>query len=208
VFSNVSVTTSKGVAKGFRRTKHGPVTFRGLPYGGSTAGENRWKSPQQVSPWEGERDCSKYGDACVQKEGAMAKLLGGAPAGADIGTMGDEVLNLNLVTPDPDGNAPVMCYIHGGGNTMGSNKGDCIGASPTFDDSWAERGVVAVSVNYRLALHGFLHIPEAGVTNLALRDLLAALEWIKSEVAAFGGDPDNVSANYKLAYKLWGRMSI
>jgi para-nitrobenzyl esterase len=134
-----------------------------------------------------------YGNACFQKEKAMGKSLGGAPAGCDIGERGDGVLNLNIVTPDIAGKVPVMCWIHGGSNTVGSNKGDHVGFSPTFDDSWAERGVVAISVNYRLALHGFMHIPEDGVTNLALRDLIAALHWIQNEVASFGGDPSNVT---------------
>jgi para-nitrobenzyl esterase len=199
VAESVSVSTSKGDVKGFRTVAGGPASFRGVPYAASTADGNRWRAPQPCPSWGEAKDCTKYGDACFQAEQAMGKLLGGAPAGGDIGKVGDGVLNLNLVTPDPSGKFPVMCFIHGGSNKMSSNKGDSTGSSPTFDDTWAERGVVVVALNYRLALHGFMHIPEDGVTNLALRDLIAGLTWIKDEIAAFGGDPNNVT--------VWGQSA-
>ena len=172
----------------------GAVTFRGVPYGAPAFGANRcWRGPQPVAEWASERDCTRYGDAVTQAEVAMSKALGGAPPGGDVGQMGDDCLNLNIVTPATSGAHPVMVWVHGGSNTTGSNKGDSVGASPTFDDGWASLGVCAVAVNYRLALHGFLHVPEAGVTNLALRDLIGALEWVRAEIGAFGGDPGNVT---------------
>ena len=110
----VTVATSKGALRGFRRTAGGPVHFRGIPFAATTAGENRWKPPQPVEAWEGERDCAQYGEACLQNEKGMSKHLGGAPSGGDIGKMGDDCLNLNVVTPDPTasgrGLLPVMVW--------------------------------------------------------------------------------------------------
>jgi len=193
IAEKMTINTSKGAVEGFARVKDGPVTFRGIPYGAPTSGANRWKGPQPVTPWQGTMDCTVYGEAVAQNEVAMSKGLGGAPKGGDIGKMGDKCLNINVVTPSASGSAPVMVWIHGGSNCMGSNKGDHVGVSPTFGDEWAKRGVVACAVNYRMALHGFMHMPEYGVTNIAIRDLIGALEWVKAEIAAFGGDPNNVT---------------
>jgi carboxylesterase type B len=88
---------------------------------------------------------------------------------------------------------PVMVWIHGGSYTMCSNKGDFPGFSNTASGTFVRRGVVCVSLNYRVAAHGFLHVPDAGITNLALRDLICGLEWVQASIAAFGGNRDCVT---------------
>ena len=93
----------------------GTSHFRGVPFAASTAGANRWKPPQPREPWEGELDCTSYGDAPFQPpDTGMNGMLGGAKYdGQDIGRMGDDCLNLNIVTPGTSGRLPVMVWIHG-----------------------------------------------------------------------------------------------
>lgn len=195
VGESVAVQTLKGNIKGFRPSAGGPLHFRGVPVAASTSGANRWKTPQPREPWTHVLDCTAYGDAPWQKPNTgNAGLMGkGRKTDSDIGKMGDDCLNINIVTPDLLGRAPVMVWIHGGANTIGSNKGDCGGWSPTHTDTWASRGVVVCSLSYRNSMHGFFHLPEEGVTNLALRDLLNGLQWVQDEIAAFGGDKGNVT---------------
>lgn len=192
--SSVTVTTTSGKVIGFQQPD-GTSHFRGVPFAASTAGANRWKPPQPREPWEGELDCTSYGDAPFQPpDTGMNGMLGGAKYdGQDIGRMGDDCLNLNIVTPGTSGRLPVMVWIHGGANKQGSAKGDGCGMTPTHTSVWALAGVVVVSVAYRHGLHGFLHMPNQGITNLAIRDLLASLAWIQAEIGNFGGDEDRVT---------------
>jgi len=195
VAESVVVKAINGQVKGFRMTEGGAAFFRGIPFAASTAGANRWKPPQPRDPWEGELDCTMYGEAVVQNsDTGLAKIFGvGTPEGGDIGKMGEDVLNLNVTTPSTTGSAPVMVWIHGGANKMGSAKGDAGGCSPCSTSRFADAGVVVVAIPYRMGLHGFWHMPKEGVTNLAIRDLIAGLQWIQDNIAVFGGDKNNVT---------------
>jgi carboxylesterase type B len=143
-----------------------------------------------------------FGPAAPQNPKKSLGGLLGAPLEEDLGVLGDACLNLNVVTPtealtvSADGGMqegkqlPVLVWVHGGANTTGCNAQ----LGHLFPgDAFATRGVVCVGLNYRLGLHGFLHLPAQGVTNLALRDLLAGLQWVQDDIANFGGDPDNVT---------------
>jgi len=125
------------------------------------------------------------------------KILG-VEISHDIGASGDDCLNLNILTPHsstpmPPTSLPVMVWIHGGSNVMCSNKGDFGGFSNTASSTFVSRGVVCVSINYRVALHGFLHLPDHNITNLALRDIILSLTWVRDNISSFNGDPNNVT---------------
>ena len=182
------------------QTKSGPVrgtavadgqsrVFAGVPYAGSTAGEFRWKEPRPASPWTGVRDATGFGPQCVQ-----------GPIFDDItfpGPHSEDCLNLNIWTPADKGTdrLPVMVWIHGGGFQAGA------GAEPRHDgQAFARKGVVLVTLNYRLGIFGFFAHPELtresaheASGNYGLMDQIAALVWVKENIAAFGGDPDNVT---------------
>ena len=192
----VQAQTSSGVVVGFRRGRDA-AHFRGVPFAAPTEGINRWKAPQQCASWTTPLDCTAYGEACREPEKAIQafmKSFGKDVTTAEaIGAMGDKCLNLNIVTPSTSGKAPVMVWIHGGSNTFSSNHGNCVGWSPTTSERFAQEGIVSVSVNFRQNMHGFAHFPELGITNLALRDLIASLEWVQREIGVFGGDASNVT---------------
>jgi para-nitrobenzyl esterase len=162
----------------------GVVRFLGIPYAAAPFGENRFRAPATAPTWDGIRDCLEFGPT-APKGGytpVMARLL------ADPDIPGDECLNLNVWAPAPtrDG-LPVMVWIHGGSLRNGSS------AVATYDGhAFARDGVVLVSINYRLGLEGFAHMPDA-VPNRGLLDQIAALRWVRDNIAAFGGDPDNVT---------------
>ncbi|MFB4318274.1 carboxylesterase/lipase family protein [Actinomadura sp. 21ATH] len=163
--------------------------FLGIPYAAPPTGERRWKAPVPSAPWRGVRDGTKPGNPCMQ---TGSKTPWGDLAGP--GTPSEDCLYLNVHVPSkrPTKPRPVMVWIHGGGYTIGSG---------TFYDggALAERGdVVVVSLNYRLGAFGFLAHP--GLTaesrtsgNYGLLDQQAALRWVRHNIAAFGGNPGNVT---------------
>ena len=153
----------------------GVRTFLGVPYAEPPVGELRFRAPRPVRPWSGERDATKWAARAPQPE-----LTGR-------GVTGDEdCLYLNVYAPSSPGSYPVLVWIHGGGGVMG--------APHQFDGSaFARRGVVVVTVAYRLGVLGMLHLPGVADSNLSLRDQVAALEWVRGNVGAFGGDPDRVT---------------
>lgn len=153
----------------------GVRTFLGVPYAEPPVGELRFRAPRPVSPWTGERDATKWAPRAPQPE-----LTGR-------GFTGDEdCLYLNVYAPEPPGSYPVLVWIHGGGGVMG--------APHQFDASaYARRGVVVVTVAYRLGVLGMLHLPGVADSNLSLRDQVAALEWVRDNIGAFGGDPGRVT---------------
>ena len=199
------VPTAKGPVAGFQPTPGSAFHFRGVPFAASTAGANRYRPPQPHAGWGPEPlECFHFGPAAPQNPKKSMGALLGAPLAEDLGTLGDACLNLNVVAPakglagaaaatdaaGPGPPLPVLVWVHGGANVTGSNAqlGHLYPG-----EQLAARGVVCVSLNYRLGLHGFLHLPNQGVTNLALRDLLAGLQWVQDEIAGFGGDPANVT---------------
>ncbi len=157
-------------------TESGGVrTFFGVPYAVPPVGELRFRSPQPVPPWDGVRDATKWAARAPQPD-----LTGR-------GFIGDEdCLYLNVYAPASPGPYPVLVWIHGGGGVMG--------APHQFDASaYARRGVVVVTIAYRLGVLGMLHLPGVADSNLSLRDQVHALEWVHANIAAFGGDPARVT---------------
>ena len=156
--------------------------FRGIPYGAPPVGELRFAAPQAASKWDGTRDASKFGVACPQAGG-----FGGA------GSDNEDCLSLNVYTPLNGNDLPVMVWIHGGGLTTGSS------ASYDLSTIVKKGNVIAVSINYRLGYFGFLASPalakEANglAGNYGLLDQQLALQWVKNNIASFGGNPNNVT---------------
>ena len=153
--------------------------FQGIPYAASTAGEMRWRSPQPAPAWSELRDATKPGSICAQQPSSYA----------DVASLDEDCLYLNVTTPRTrrNGLKPTMVWIHGDG---------AIGAGSFFDARpLATRGdVVVVTINYRLGIFGtFGHPGLDGSGTFGLQDQQAALRWVQRNVAAFGGDPDNVT---------------
>ena len=165
--------------------KDGLLVFRGIPFAAPPTGEWRWREPQPMPAWPGERDASRYGPACMQQPGASLEG-GGSP-----GELDEDCLNLNVWTPSTRGRRPVMVWIHGGALVFGG------GALKLYDGGeLARRDVVVVTINYRLGALGFFAHPALGrrsAMNFGLLDQIAALQWVQRNIAAFGGDPGNVT---------------
>ena len=198
----VEVKTSKGPVLGFKRSSGASggtaVNFRGVPFAAVPVGANRWRPPQPRAPWTSPLLCTEYGAACreptAEIQGLMKNYGKRCSAAEASGPVGDDCLNLNIVTPGLAGaSKPVMVWLHGGMNCLSSNHGNSLGWSPTCSEHFANAGVVMVALNYRQNMHGFAHFRSLGITNLALRDMIAALEWVRDEIGAFGGDASNVT---------------
>lgn len=174
------VQLRSGAVRG--RTVAGIHRFLGVPYARPPIGEDRFRPPRPAQPWTGVRDALTYGPTAPQPAFAL-------PPELDLQyptVPGEDCLNLNVWTSDLGAAGhPVLVWLHGGGMEGGSSVG--------YDGSrFARDGVVCVTLNYRLGVEGFLHLDD-GVANLGLLDQVAALEWVQDNIAAFGGDPDNVT---------------
>lgn len=182
--SSVEAQTTYGRVRGLRTG--GLVTFRGIPYGGSVSGPNRFKAAAAPQVWTGVRDALEFGAPSPQP-GRGAR--GNEPAPAE------DCLFLNVWTPNADGRRrPVMFYSHGGGFTAGSG-GAAYQDGGNLARTW---DVVVVATNHRLGLMGYLYLGELGGEeyatsgNQGIEDIRDGLKWVHSNIAAFGGDPDNV----------------
>ncbi|MEX0167927.1 carboxylesterase/lipase family protein [Streptomyces sp. LMG1-1-1.1] len=176
--------TTNGPVRGFRASAD-VVAVLGIPYAAPPFGAHRFREPAPAAAWTGVRDGTAFGPIAPQS----AEL-----PGAPVWSPGDEdVLTLNVWTPAPDGGSlPVLVWIHGGAYTFGSS------AQPDFDgQTLARAGLVVVTLNYRLGFEGFGHVPADGADaypdNRGLLDQVAALRWVRDDIAAFGGDPGNVT---------------
>lgn len=167
------------------------VRFSGIPYAAAPVGIARFAEPRDPAPWAGVRDALEPGPNAPQR----VRAIPGLDAAALVGKgwrRGDDYLTLDVVMPadaSPGDGArrPVMVFIHGGGFVVGSKD------APVQDgSSFARDGVVFIAINYRLGVDGFLPIPGIP-TNLGLRDMIFALEWVRCNAAAFGGDAGNVT---------------
>lgn len=185
------VETTAGRVEG--RWSRGIAAFRGIPFAAPPVAEARWSAPEAPEPWAGVRDARRPGPAAAQNR-PMMRLLG-ALAGAGPAGTGDDCLTVNVWTPAADDGArPVLVWIHGGAFMMGS------GGAEVYDgQELAARGdAVVVTVNYRLGAFGFLQLADVApegpfASNPGLRDQVAALEWVRDNIAAFGGDPGRVT---------------
>lgn len=180
------VTLGLGTVRGAWRDAGTPLasaSFLGIPFAQPPVGALRFAAPVPTEPWEGVRDALEYG--ATPQRGDTGITLVPEPS-----VPGESTLNVNVFTPSPGDTAaqlPVIVYIHGGGYTSGSP------ASPWYDGrSFARHGVVMVTVSYRLGFDGFGHI-EGAPSNRGVRDWIAALEWVRDHIAAFGGDPTRVT---------------
>jgi len=194
---NPVLTIEGGQIQGVQTENPGVYVYRGIPYAAAPTGDLRWKEPQPVTPWEGVRVADEFCNACMQSahhEGEFYQKEffdeGDAPYSEDC-------LFLNIWTPAPgkvNKKLPVAMWIHGGGYVAGW------GFEKEMDgEAWAERDVVLVTINYRLGIFGFLAHPELTAEsphntsgNYGILDQIAALNWIKENIAQFGGDPGNI----------------
>lgn len=182
------VTVEQGVLIG--RTDGAVASFKGVPYAAPPVGPLRWRAPQRAGAWSQPRDAGQVGAICIQP-----------PSGGDPGVgplpMSEDCLTLNVWTPEQrDGPRPVMVWIHGGGFNNGS------GTAALYDGTnLARRGVVVVTINYRVGRLGFFDHPALAAErdpdepggNYGMLDIVAALEWVRDNAAAFGGDAGNVT---------------
>jgi para-nitrobenzyl esterase len=177
------VRTAAGVVRG--RTEDGLAVFRGIPYAEPPIGAARFQAPRRVRGWDGVREAFIFGPPAPQD----ANMAGRGGGDLFKGT-GDDWLTVNVWTPEPDPAArrPVMVWIHGGAYKHGFS------GSPGYDARHLARDgdVVFVSLNYRLGVEGFARI-DGVPANRALLDQVAALEWVRDNITAFGGDPDKVT---------------
>lgn len=180
----VAVTTS-GAVQGARAG--GITTFLGVPYAAAPVDALRFQPPQPYRAWTGVRDATSPPPTAPQIIRAF-EPLDIVPLVGSGWRRGDDYLNLNIWTPDPGAKSlPVMVYIHGGAFVGGCNY------APAQDGSaFARSGLVCLSMNYRMGIEGFAPIPGVP-TNLGLRDMIAALQWVQANAAAFGGDAGNVT---------------
>jgi para-nitrobenzyl esterase len=176
------------------RQADGVDSFKAIPYAASPVGSLRWRPPQPAAPWDGVRDAGQVGAICIQPPANGDNGVGPLP-------MSEDCLTLNVWTPaegpqGSDGPLPVMVWIHGGGYSNGS------GTAALYDGTrLARRGVVVVTINYRLGRLGFFDHPalaldrgsDAPGGNYGVMDMIAALRWVRDNVAAFGGDPGQVT---------------
>lgn len=184
------VKTTGGVVEGSGPGASGVRAFKGIPYAAAPVGELRWRPPQASKSWEGVRRAEKFGPRCMQHP-----VFGDMNFRSD--GMSEDCLYLNVWTPAKSAKErlPVLVYFYGGGFIAGD------GSEPRYDgESMARRGVVAVTLNYRLGLFGFLAHPELSKEspqhasgNYGLLDQAAALRWVRENVAAFGGDPGRIT---------------
>jgi para-nitrobenzyl esterase len=183
------VKTAAGIVRGKAGSEGRIRVFKGIPYAAPPVGEGRWREPRPALPWDGVREATAFGAQCVQGP-VFGDITFPIPASEDC-------LSLNVWTPAAKASdrLPVMVWIHGGGFQAGAS-------SEPRHDGWAfaRKGVVLVTVNYRLGVFGFLAHPELtresgrqASGNYGLMDQIAALRWVKDNIAAFGGDPSNVT---------------
>ncbi|MHA6316364.1 carboxylesterase/lipase family protein [Altererythrobacter sp. CAU 1778] len=180
--------TASGQLRG--TSGEGVERYLGIPYAAPPTGEWRWRPPRNPSTWTHLRDASEFGPACIQPPVPAVSVYNDPPA-----RMSEDCLNLNVWTPSGARAAPVVVWLHGGSLRIGANSlGLYNGAN------FARRGVVFVSPNYRLGPLGWLAHEELsaesanGISgNYGLLDQIAALRWVRDNIAAFGGDPDNVT---------------
>ena len=181
----VVVATASGRVAG--DAADGVFVFKGIPYAAAPVGALRWRPPQPASAWTQPRDATRFGASCIQP--ARRERAG------DVGPTDEDCLFLNVWTKGLDGKRPVMVWIHGGAFRLGS------GSMALYDGArFAQQGVVLVTMNYRLGRFGFFAHPALAATNpdddranFGLMDQAAALAWVRDNIAAFGGDPNNVT---------------
>lgn len=183
----VRTTVAQGELEGILSTVSGVRHYYGVPFAAPPTGERRWRAPAPPAAWAGVRQAKTFAPRAVQRY-VYDDMRFRSP-------MNEDCLYLNVWQPAPDDRYPhpILLYFHGGGNQAGS------GDEPRYDgEHLARQGIIVVTANYRLGVFGFLAHPEltaeaGGSGNYGLMDQAAALEWVRANAAAFGGDPDRIT---------------
>jgi para-nitrobenzyl esterase len=188
-FAADQVKTANGVLESTAAPKDGVRSFKGIPFAAAPVGDLRWKEPQPVKNWTDARNADQFGPRCMQRSGGDYWFRSNG--------MSEDCLYLNVWTPAKPGSGrlPVLVYIFGGGFQNGD------GSEYRYDgESMARKGIVVVTVNYRLGIFGFFSHPDLtkesphhASGNYGMLDQVAALEWVQKNIAAFGGDPKHVT---------------
>lgn len=194
------VKVEGGYVQGVTSASSDITVFRGIPYAAPPVGDLRWKRPQPVVKWKGVRKADTFSNICWQPGNAVGTFYGNEFYWKEQTVQSEDCLYLNIWTPTdavnkPDRALPVAFWVHGGAYFNG------YGHEITMDgDAWAKRGVILVTINYRLGIFGFLAHPELSAENAdgtsgnyGTYDQVAALKWVHENIAAFGGDPDNIT---------------
>ena len=177
----------------------GVASFKGIPFAAPPVGDLRWKAPAPAKPWTGVRKADSYAPGCMQDPG-MLKMMGASAR------VGEDCLYLNVWTAAKTAGEklPVMVWIHGGAFVGGMT------GTPMFDGTkFAQKGVVLVSIAYRLGVFGFMAHPELsresgkGSGAYGIQDMIAGLQWVKNNIARFGGDPSRVTIFGESAGPRW-----
>lgn len=178
VESYEAVKTTEGKVKGF--IKDGVISYKGIPFAAPPVGEFRWKKPQPAQKRTETLEALAYSKACPQSL---------AVAGGKVLDWSEDCLYLNVFRPDTAEKLPVMVFIHGGGFVNGA------ASVATYEGSWlASKGIVLVTINYRLGQFGFMSVPDTEITgNYGIHDQIAALEWVRANISSFGGNSENVT---------------
>ncbi|HEX7006756.1 MAG TPA: carboxylesterase/lipase family protein [Alphaproteobacteria bacterium] len=175
--------TASGVLRG--RWEGGVALFRGVPYAAAPVGDRRFAPPAPAPSWTGVRDAVEHGTIAPQPPSRLNMVMGDFSR-----PQSEDCLTLTIATPAPDdARRPVLVWLHGGAYLSGAGSLDWYSGA-TFART---AGIVAVGVNYRLGALGFLRLPGVSPGNLGLMDQIAALRWVRENIAAFGGDPEQVT---------------
>ncbi len=205
--SDLIVETRYGKVQGYEQ---GSISvWKGIPFAQPPTGQRRFRAPQPPEPWTGVREATTFSPMAPQVPEVGASMVGaiGAERAVELRPMSEDCLYLNIWSPGADQQMrPVMVYIHGGAFTLGS------ASDPWYDGTSfaAKHNIVVVSLNYRLGILGFVSLKDlagaeaAYTANCGLLDQIAALQWVRENIAAFGGDPDQVTVMGESA----GAMSI
>ncbi len=190
------VQIESGLVRGFFNERTGVTVYKGIPFAAPPIGPLRWKPPQAVQPWTGTRDCLQFGASPMQPKPVPFLFLGPEFVVPAV-PMSEDCLYLNVWTAASSAGEkrPVMVWIYGGGFLTGG------AAAPGYSgEALAEKGIIFVSFNYRLGIFGFFshpaltaESPHHSSGNYALMDQIAALNWVKKNIRAFGGDPDRIT---------------
>lgn len=199
-----TVRTDKGLVEGVPTSDPAVTVFRGIPYAAPPVGNLRWSAPQSAHPWQGVLHADRFSRSCMQA--APSSMAPWTEEYMDQNERSEDCLYLNVWTTGTTGKRPVMVWIHGGGFEQGSTS------VALYDgQELARKGIVVVSMNYRLGVFGFFALPQLtsespdhASGNYGILDQIAALKWVHDNIAAFGGDPAQVT----IAGQSAGAMSV
>ncbi len=196
---NPVLSIEGGQIQGVMNADSTVLIYKGIPYAAAPVGDLRWKKPQPVVAWEGVKVADQFGNAAMQSAHDPNDGVYGTEFYAEDPAFSEDCLFLNVWTPenvagDDKASLPVAMWVHGGAYSAGW------GHEITMDgEAWAKKGVILVTINYRLGIFGFLSHPELSAENdgisgnYGLYDQIAALKWVKNNIAQFGGDPENIT---------------